>query len=82
MAQQTSTPRGELALLPSKEALTEAFVGKPLTSLRTPCAIVDVAKVKANCARMHKIAKDWDSLFRAHVKTHKVSQSKDLSIMR
>jgi len=74
MVHQTSTARGDLALLPSKEALAKAFVGKPLTSLRTPAAIVDVAKVRDNCARMHKISLDWGALFRAHVKTHKVGK--------
>lgn len=71
---QTSTPLAALFPLPDQEALRKAFVGASLDTLRTPAAIVDVARVRDNCARMHKTAKDWGAMFRAHVKTHKVSR--------
>ena len=57
---------------PTKEALTQAFVGKTLRELRTPAFIVDRAIFAQNCAKMHVRSKLWDCQFRAHVKTHKV----------
>lgn len=56
---------------PSKKNLCEQYVGKPLSQLRTPAAIVDVAKVEQNCVRMLELAHHWGVPFRAHVKTHK-----------
>ncbi|CAO1612606.1 unnamed protein product [Parajaminaea phylloscopi] len=56
---------------PSKRELRDRFVGKDLSHLRTPAAIVDVAKVERNCVRMLDLASQWGVPFRAHVKTHK-----------
>jgi hypothetical protein len=48
MTQQTSTPLS-LLTLPSKDALCREFVGKKLSTLRTPALIVDKSKFKRNC---------------------------------
>ena len=56
---------------PNKAELCAAFVGQPLSVLRTPAPIVDRARVQRNCTRMLQIAQDWGVAFRAHVKTHK-----------
>ncbi|KDN36640.1 hypothetical protein K437DRAFT_276760 [Tilletiaria anomala UBC 951] len=61
---------------PSKAALRALFGGQPLTSLRTPAAIVDISRVRRNCARMLSAAQDvWGVEFRAHVKTHKALEA-------
>lgn len=56
---------------PSKAELRSLFVGKTLSDLRTPTAIVDVARVERNCVRMLELAQRWGVPFRAHIKTHK-----------
>lgn len=68
---QTLSPR-YLSGSPEKQALTDAFVGKPIASLRTPAFVVDRAIFAANCARMHQNVASWGADFRAHIKTHKV----------
>ena len=68
---QTLSPR-YLSSLPDKKALNDAFVGKPIASLRTPALVVDRAIFAANCARMHQNVTSWGANFRAHIKTHKV----------
>lgn len=62
-----------LTALPSKAALVNAFVGKKVSSLRTPAFVVNKAIVTKNCAEMQKNASKWGARFRAHIKTHKVS---------
>lgn len=59
----------ELLPLPDKSALQDAFVGKPLASLRTPALIVDRTRFRNNCERVVKQAKDRGLKFRAHVKS-------------
>jgi len=63
----------QLTSLPSKSALVDQFVGKPLNGLRTPAFVIDRGVFASNCANMHQKAKDWGASFRAHLKTHKVS---------
>ncbi|KAM0746362.1 hypothetical protein T439DRAFT_319020 [Meredithblackwellia eburnea MCA 4105] len=70
---QTSTPFQE-TLLPSKAALTAAFVGKKLTDLRTPAAIVDRSLFENNCNIMAEKTEQLGITFRAHVKTHKTTE--------
>lgn len=68
---QTSSPRN-LFGSPDRKALSDAFVGKPIASLRTPALVVDRATFAANCARMHRNVTSWGADFRAHIKSHKV----------
>lgn len=56
---------------PDKRRLLDAYVGKSIQELPTPSVIVDVARVRRNCARMLKSANELGLGFRAHVKTHK-----------
>ena len=65
---QTKTPTALLAL-PSKEALVEEFVGKRLSSLRTPALIVDRKRFKENCERVTSETEKRGMKFRAHVKS-------------
>ncbi|KIO27232.1 hypothetical protein M407DRAFT_14925 [Tulasnella calospora MUT 4182] len=64
----------ELATLPSKAALVNAFVGKKVSSLRTPAFVVNRAIVARNCAEMQENASRWGARFRAHIKTHKTTE--------
>lgn len=57
---------------PDKKALSDAFVGRPVASLRTPALVVDRAIFAADCALMHQNVISWGADFRAHIKTHKV----------
>jgi D-serine ammonia-lyase len=55
------------------DLLTEQFVGKHVHEIQTPAAILDVAVIKRNCARMLGTTQALGVEFRAHVKTHKVN---------
>lgn len=79
MTPQTSTPLAE-TLLPSKATLTAAFVGRSLSSLRTPAAVVDRTRFEANCAHMAKKTTELGISFRAHVKTHKTTEGLRLQL--
>ena len=57
----------------SPEDLKKLFVGKKLEDLPTPVAVVDRFLTAANCRKMLDATRDLNVLFRAHVKTHKVS---------
>ncbi|KAG9006561.1 hypothetical protein FRB90_009864 [Tulasnella sp. 427] len=64
----------QLTTSPSKRALVDAFVGRNISSLRTPAFVINEAIVKRNCAEMLHHARDCNALFRAHVKTHKTAE--------
>lgn len=65
--QATMTPTA------SPEQLRAAYVGKTLDEVATPAAVLDVAKVRVNCARMLEATASLGLLWRAHTKTHKAS---------
>lgn len=56
----------------SPRELKELFVGKKLTGLPTPIAVVDRHIAAANCKKMLDACRDLNVLFRPHIKTHKV----------
>lgn len=56
-----------------QQLLDEQFVGKDIQQLPAPAVIIDVAKVKKQCAQMLEAAATLGAGFRAHVKTHKVT---------
>lgn len=58
----------------SPEAVEKRFVGKTLGEVPTPCAVLDRAKVEANCQRMLDAVEKLNIGWRAHVKSHKVSR--------
>jgi len=64
------------ALYPSVEAssLTQ-FIGRPLSELPTPGAILHEPTVRRNCARLVDVAQRLGIGLRPHVKTHKVTSS-------
>jgi hypothetical protein len=57
-----------------KEALVKEFVGKSIAEVPTPAAVMNVAAARRNCERMLEAVKKLDLGWRAHVKTHKVSE--------
>ncbi|EJD04107.1 uncharacterized protein FOMMEDRAFT_140172 [Fomitiporia mediterranea MF3/22] len=77
---QSRTPV-DLLSLPSKKALCEEFVGKPLSDLRTPALVVDRAVFTRNCARMLGTAHEWGADFRAHLKSHKTAEGARLQLV-
>ncbi|GMK58455.1 hypothetical protein CspeluHIS016_0504870 [Cutaneotrichosporon spelunceum] len=70
----------ELMRLPLASALREEFVGRPISSLRTPAIIIDRAAFKENCAQMGAKVEGLGMHFRAHIKTHKTAEGTRLQI--
>lgn len=56
-----------------KDELVKAYVGKSITEIPTPAAVINVAAVRRNCQRMLEACTSLQLGWRAHVKTHKVS---------
>ena len=59
---------------PPVERLRELYIGKQLSDIPTPAAILDKAVVKRNCKQMLKACEALNVRWRPHVKTHKVKQ--------
>jgi D-serine ammonia-lyase len=55
-----------------KEQLKREYVGKTLLELPTPAALLDLGKLRRNCARMLEVVDALELRWRAHIKTHKV----------
>jgi hypothetical protein len=76
LIQEEASPRSVMAtdFFPSAPAkvLRQQYVGKHVSSLPTPSAIVSEAVVRRNCVRMLQVADALSVGFRPHVKTHKV----------
>jgi D-serine deaminase-like pyridoxal phosphate-dependent protein len=70
---QTTTPL-ELLTLPDSAALRNAFVGKHISTLRTPAIILDRSLFRENCETMAQSCQKKGIVFRAHVKTHKTTE--------
>ena len=62
--------------VPSEAALKLQFLGKHLRDVPAPAVVIDAAVVRRNCQYMIDTAKEFGLKFRAHVKTHKVSETK------
>ena len=56
----------------SREDLLQLLVGKKLSELPTPIALVDRHVVALNCKKMLDACRDLNLLFRSHIKSHKV----------
>jgi D-serine ammonia-lyase len=56
-----------------KDELKALFVGQSLHDVPVPSVVLDLAKVKVNCQRMLDATQSLGLLFRAHIKTHKVT---------
>ena len=59
--------------LSPRESLLQEYHNLALHDLPVPSAVVDIAKVKANCTAMLNTVHRLGCSFRAHVKTHKTS---------
>ena len=59
----------------SREDLLQVLVGKNLSELPTPIALVDRHVAAINCKKMLDACRDLNLLFRSHIKTHKVPKS-------
>lgn len=70
-----STPSSFLYPSPSASALQLHYIGKSLSEIQPPAAILDLAVIRRNCQHMLETTKKLQVGFRAHVKTHKVSIS-------
>jgi hypothetical protein len=68
MSVSTFTPLSHLTL-PSRAALQDEFVGRKLTTLRTPALVVDRAGFKENCRYVADEVGKRGMTFRAHVKS-------------
>ena len=66
--------------LPSKETLLQSFGELSVHDLPVPAAVIDIAKVRANCTAMLNAVKDVGVSFRAHVKTHKTTEITRLQV--
>lgn len=64
----TNPPSHEL-----KKELRARFVGKTLNEVPTPSVVLDLAKLQTNCDRMLDATDRLGLLWRAHIKSHKVS---------
>ena len=62
----------EIMASSDKETLRARFVGRPLGEVPTPSAVLDLAKVEANCERMLSAVTRLGIGWRPHIKTHKV----------
>lgn len=67
-----STPSSFLYPSPSASALQLHYIGKSLSEIQPPAAILDLAVIRRNCQHMLETTKKLQVGFRAHVKTHKV----------
>ncbi|KAK1148441.1 hypothetical protein N8T08_009444 [Aspergillus melleus] len=59
---------------PSEDDLRQIYVGKDIADVAKPCAVLDAAIIRRNCAKMIHAVKALNVGFRAHVKTHKTTQ--------
>ncbi|RMZ84683.1 hypothetical protein DV737_g891, partial [Chaetothyriales sp. CBS 132003] len=57
------------------------LVGKNVSEVPKPAAILDIAKVRRHCSSMLDAVQNLGIGFRAHVKTHKLGDSKDVKIV-
>ncbi|TPX08399.1 uncharacterized protein E0L32_010129 [Thyridium curvatum] len=64
----------------SPEAIEKRYVGKTLGEVPTPCAVLDRAKVEANCQRMLDAVEKLNIGWRAHVKSHKTIEITRLQV--
>ncbi|KAK9802501.1 putative D-serine dehydratase-like domain-containing protein [Seiridium cardinale] len=64
----------------SKDLLRAQFVGKGLYQVATPAAVLDLAKVEANCNLMLDAAQRLNLSWRAHIKTHKTIELTRLQV--
>lgn len=60
------------SITPSQEDLQKFYIGKDISDVPKPAAILDVAIIRRHCETMLRTIKTLDVGFRVHVKSHKV----------
>ncbi|PNH27364.1 hypothetical protein BJF96_g9321, partial [Verticillium dahliae] len=65
---------------PDVEELRRFYVGKLITELPMPAAVLDVSSLKRHCKTMLDAVDSLGVGFRAHVKTHKTIEAARLQI--
>src|SRR6266480_4426973 len=75
-----SIPTSFQCQIPPDAALKLQYIGKRISELPTPAAIIDVAVARANCEAMLATAANLGVSFRAHVKTHKTVELTELQV--
>ncbi|KIW73401.1 hypothetical protein PV04_01525 [Phialophora macrospora] len=78
--QETSRMSSTAYPLSPREALLEKYQNSSLHDVPVPAAVIDIAKVKANCSAMLNAVKELQVSFRAHVKTHKTAEITRLQV--
>ncbi|CZT18670.1 related to alanine racemase [Ramularia collo-cygni] len=70
------------SLYPSVAAtsLRQYYIGKQISDVPAPAAIIDAAVVRRNCELMLETAEKLGVGFRAHVKTHKTTELTELQV--
>ncbi|EXJ64194.1 hypothetical protein A1O7_00530 [Cladophialophora yegresii CBS 114405] len=66
--------------LSPREDLLRKYQHVSLHDVPVPAAVIDIAKVKANCSAMLNAVKELQVSFRAHVKTHKTAEITRLQV--
>jgi D-serine deaminase-like pyridoxal phosphate-dependent protein len=59
---------------PSQEDLQQCYIGKAISDVPKPAAVLDVAIIRRHCETMLRTIKTLDVGFRVHVKSHKVRE--------
>ncbi|KAM0267817.1 hypothetical protein ACHAQH_010081 [Verticillium albo-atrum] len=65
---------------PDVEGLRRFYIGKDITDVPKPAAVLDVAHLRRHCKTMLDAAESLGVGFRAHVKTHKTTEAARLQI--
>ncbi len=60
-----------MEFIKQRETLLQAFKGRPVTELPTPCIVADIAAIDANLAKMDSYFAGRESKLRPHFKSHK-----------
>ncbi|KAA8575178.1 hypothetical protein EYC84_004376 [Monilinia fructicola] len=64
----------------SKEELVKEYVGKSLHDVPCPAVVLDLSKLKRNCASMLEAVDSLNCGWRAHIKTHKTTELTSLQV--
>jgi D-serine deaminase-like pyridoxal phosphate-dependent protein len=57
----------------SETELQQFYIGKDITTIPKPAAILDIAIIRRHCADMLQTVQRLNVGFRAHIKSHKVN---------
>lgn len=69
-------------LNPSLESLRQFYLGKHIHDVPKPALILDQARMRRHCQSLVAATEALGVDFRAHVKTHKVSEKRNKAVGR